>query len=84
MEGNILSDTPAPSKLKCTGARNDRDPILVVIGGNIPANAISGFRVEDVNMDGIAKYTGTNNDRDRIRANIGGNVPNITLTEQSP
>ena len=82
--GNTLRDTPAPSKLKYTGASNDRDVILVAIGGTVPTNTIVGYRAEDVNMDGTTKYTGTDNDRDPILVNIGGTVPTNTLTEQLP
>jgi uncharacterized repeat protein (TIGR03803 family) len=70
--------------LKYTGADNDRDKILVKIGGSVPTATFSGYAIEDVNMDGIVKYTGALNDRDLILVNIGGSVPTNTRVEQLP
>ncbi|MFT3885757.1 MAG: hypothetical protein QM724_10095 [Flavobacteriales bacterium] len=70
--------------LMYTGAGNDRDPILVRIGGTVPTATVSGYYVEDVNMDGVVKYTGTGNDRDPILVNIGGTVPTATRRAQLP
>lgn len=62
------------------GQNNDRDPILVRIGGVVPTNSAQGYFNEDVNLDGVVKYTGTNNDRDKVLQTIGGVVPtNIRL-----
>lgn len=82
--GNVVRDTPAPFLLKYTGTSNDRDPILVAVGGTIPTNTVNGYRAEDVNMDGVTKYTGTANDRDPILINVGGTVPTATRSEQIP
>ena len=70
--------------VKYTGSLNDRDPILVAIGGMIPTNTIAGYLPDDVNMDGTVKYTGASNDRDLILQNIGGVVPTNTRSEQMP
>jgi uncharacterized delta-60 repeat protein len=70
--------------LKYTGAGNDRDPILVRVGGITPTNSISGYYPEDVNMDGVVKYTGANNDRDPILVNIGGITPTNTRVATLP
>jgi glucose/arabinose dehydrogenase len=78
--GNARSD----NVLRYTGTNNDRDPILVAIGGVVPTNTISGYLPTDLNMDGTVKYTGTGNDRDLILQNIGGVVPTNTRTEQLP
>jgi hypothetical protein len=82
--GNTLTDPLPPGSLKYTGANNDRDAILVRIGGTVPNNTVPGYWSEDVNLDGIVKYTGALNDRDPILVNIGGTVPTNTLTEQLP
>lgn len=59
-----------------TGDGNDRDPILVAIGGNTPSNTIQGtYAQEDVNMDNKVKYVGEDNDRDVILVSVGGNTP---------
>lgn len=78
--GNALRD----NKLQYVGDGNDRDPILVVIGGNVPTATVSGYYLEDVNLSGVVKYTGNSNDRDPILVNIGGSVPTATRTEQLP
>lgn len=68
-----------------TGAGNDRDPILVAIGGSTPTATLTGqYRLEDVNLDGVVKYTGLNNDRDVILQNIGGATPTATRAQQLP
>jgi hypothetical protein len=71
-------------ELKYTGTTNDRDPILLAIGGTLPTNTIAAYALEDVNMDGVVKYAGASNDRDPILVNVGGSVPTATRTEQLP
>lgn len=78
--GNTLWD----NELKYTGSNNDRDPVLVRIGGTVPTNTIPGYYRDDVNLDGVVKYTGSGNDRDPILVNIGGTVPTQVRTEQLP
>jgi len=70
--------------IKYTGGGNDRDDILNAIGGIIPTNTVSGYRIEDVNMNGVVQYTGSENDRDPILVNIGGLVPTNVRVEQLP
>ena len=82
-EGNTFQDSPV-NVLYYTGANNDRDPILLAIGGIIPTNTITGYTVNDVNMDGTVKYTGAGNDRDPILSNIGGVIPTNSRQEQLP
>lgn len=78
--GNCTGD----NLLRYVGDPNDRDPILVRVGGNVPTNTVSGYYREDVNMDGIVRYVGDPNDRDPILVNIGGTVPTNTRVEQLP
>jgi len=70
--------------IKYTGSFNDRDRVLLEIGGLMPTNTTTGYKQEDVNMDGTVKYTGSENDRDIILVNIGGLVPTATVIEQMP
>ena len=70
--------------VKYVGLDNDRDPILVDIGGSVPTATITGYVLSDVNMDGTVKYVGLDNDRDPILVNIGGSVPTAVLNEQMP
>ena len=79
--GDVLRD----GTIKYTGTGNDRDPILVAIGGTIPTNTLTGqYSGEDVNMDGAVKYTGTGNDRDFVLVTVGGTIPTNTRIEQLP
>ncbi|MBK8338834.1 MAG: right-handed parallel beta-helix repeat-containing protein [Flavobacteriales bacterium] len=66
------------------GSNNDRDPMLVAVGSTVPTNTITGYRVEDVNLDGTVKYVGSANDRDVILVTIGGTVPTATKAAQVP
>ncbi|HOY28801.1 MAG TPA: hypothetical protein PLR96_07490, partial [Flavobacteriales bacterium] len=67
-----------------TGANNDRDPILVVIGGVVPTTVVTGYYLEDVNLSGEVKYTGSENDRDLILQNIGGIIATNSQIQQLP
>lgn len=71
--------------VKYSGANNDKDPILIGIGGVNPNNTVPNvYALEDVNMDNTIKYIGTNNDRDIILVTIGGINPNAMRVEQLP
>lgn len=77
--GNTVRD----GLLKYVGLNNDRDPLLVSIGGTVPTNSVNGYYQEDLNLDGYVKYVGAGNDRDLILSNIGA-VPTATRAEQLP
>jgi len=70
-------DVNGNGTVRYTGMQNDRDPILVRIGGLDPIAVYAGYAMEDVNMDGTVKYTGTANDRDPILQNVGGNAVGV-------
>ncbi|MBK8500417.1 MAG: PQQ-dependent sugar dehydrogenase [Flavobacteriales bacterium] len=78
--GNARAD----QVVRYVGALNDRDRILVRVGGNTPTNTVTGYHLEDVNLDGAVRYVGTNNDRDPILLNIGSAIPTGTLRQQLP
>ncbi len=77
-------DVTFNKQIKFAGGSNDRDPILVRIGGTVPTATVNGYFSEDVNMTGQVKYAGSSNDRDPILVNIGGKVPTATRSEQLP
>jgi hypothetical protein len=77
-------NTVADNVIKYTGSSNDRDPIIVAVGGTTPNNVLTGYRAEDANMDGVVKYTGSANDRDPILVNVGSTVPTNTKVQQLP
>ncbi|MBK8499726.1 MAG: fibronectin type III domain-containing protein [Flavobacteriales bacterium] len=79
--GEVLAD----GTVRYVGGNNDRDPILVAIGGSAPTNTVnSTYSSTDVNMDGVVKYVGANNDRDPILQTVGGSVPTATRVHQLP
>ena len=78
--GNSLSD----GDVRYAGSNNDRDPILVAIGGSLPTATTVGYVPEDVNLDGRVLYVGSGNDRDPILVNVGGSVPTASRPEQVP
>ncbi|MBK7753099.1 MAG: hypothetical protein IPI41_11015 [Flavobacteriales bacterium] len=78
--GNVIRDT----QLKYAGGSNDRDPILVKIGGVVPTATTTGYWPEDVTLDGVVKYAGGSNDRDPILVNIGGSIPTAVRAQQLP
>ena len=78
--GNTVRD----GALKYTGTGNDRDAILVVVGGSTPNDTATGYSATDVNMDGTIRYTGAGNDRDPLLVNVGSTTPNNARTEQVP
>lgn len=75
-------DVSRDGVLRYVGQNNDRDPILVAIGGAVPTNQLLGYRLEDVNMDGRVRYVGDGNDRDPILLNIGGSIPTAVRLQQ--
>jgi len=77
-------NTDSNGLLRYVGDPNDRDPILVRIGGSVPTSTVAGYFREDVNMDGTVRYVGDPNDRDPILVNIGGSIPTNTRQQQLP
>ena len=70
--------------IKYTGVGNDRDAVLLRIGGAGPTATVTGYYQEDVNLDGMVKYTGQGNDRDIILQSVGGTTPNGVIAQQTP
>lgn len=77
-------DVNADGTIKYVGEFNDRDPILVAIGGSVPTNTVPGYSTTDTNLDGLTRYVGFPNDRDPILVNIGGSVPTNVRHDQLP
>lgn len=77
-------DVSFNGQLMYVGDGNDRDPILVRVGGTVPTNSVEGYFIEDVNLDGTVKYLGEANDRDPILMNIGGSMPTSIRSAQLP
>ena len=77
-------DVTFNGQVKYAGGANDRDPILVRIGGALPTGTTTGYHPEDVNLNGQVRYTGANNDRDPILVTVGGTLPTAVRTQQLP
>ncbi len=77
-------DVTFNGQVKYAGGANDRDPILVRVGGTVPTNTANGYFPEDVNLNGQVKYAGSANDRDPILVNLGGSVPTAVRNAQLP
>ncbi len=77
-------DVDPDGTIRYVGVDNDRDPILVAIGGTVPTNTVVGYAPSDVNLDGTTRYVGFANDRDPILVNIGGSVPTNVRQDQLP
>ena len=77
-------DVNADGTIRYVGAENDRDLILLAIGGSVPTNTTTGYAATDVNLDGTTRYVGFANDRDPILVNIGGSVPTNVRQDQLP
>lgn len=77
-------DVRGNGDVKYTGGNNDRDAILVKVGGVTPTNTATGYWREDVNLDAVVKYTGGANDRDPILVNVGSLTPNNVRVQQLP
>ncbi|HNU57399.1 MAG TPA: hypothetical protein PKN30_12490 [Flavobacteriales bacterium] len=78
-------DGNADGVVKYAGSANDRDRVLVAIGGMVPTNVVSAiYDPRDIDLNGQIKYTGETNDRDIILQTIGGTVPTAVRAEQMP
>jgi hypothetical protein len=71
-------------RLRYTGSDNDRDAILLKVGGSVPTATANGYFVEDGNMNGQVKYTGAINDRDPILVNMPGGAVTGQRFQQLP
>ena len=60
-----MGDVTRDGKVKYTGAGNDRDAILLALGG-VSTATLSGYHSADTNMDGVVRYVGVNNDPDPL------------------
>ncbi|MBK6342030.1 MAG: fibronectin type III domain-containing protein [Flavobacteriales bacterium] len=79
--GEVVAD----GTVRYVGNNNDRDPILVAIGGSTPTSTVSNvYSPLDVNMDGAIKYVGNGNDRDPILTTVGGSTPTNVRVQQLP
>ncbi len=77
-------DCNGDGTVRYTGSGNDRDPILLGVGGSVPTAVAFGYSLNDVNLDGVIRYVGTANDRDPVLVSIGGTVPTNVRTVQLP
>jgi uncharacterized delta-60 repeat protein len=78
-------DTNGDAVVSYTGPANDRDAVLLSVGGDVPSQVLQQvYHASDINLDGNVKYVGLENDRDAILRTIGGNIPSNVRHEQLP
>jgi len=78
-------DANTNKNVKYNGLMNDKDPILVAVGGPASINSTTyGYRAEDLNMDGKVRYNNADNDRVVIINNVGVNTPNKVISQHTP
>lgn len=80
----VSGDCTRDRVVRYTGLDNDRDAVLIRVGGTVPTNFVSGYYLEDNNLDGQVRYTGAGNDRDIILETVGGSVPTNTREAAFP
>ncbi len=67
-----------------SGLGNDPAEIITRVGATTPLNVVSGYYIEDANLNGSVKDRGLNNDRAIILNNVGATTPNNVITQQPP
>jgi hypothetical protein len=72
---NLTNLTSGKQQITYNGGGNDRVAILNVLGNNQVAT-LTGYHIQDVNMNGIVLYNGSNNDRVILLNNLLGNQAN--------
>jgi hypothetical protein len=78
-------DANSNKNVKYNGLANDKQVILNAVGVATPNTTVFGYRIEDVNMDGIVRYNNFNNDRNYILSNTTGiSTPNAVVSQHTP
>jgi hypothetical protein len=78
-----MGDVNTDGVVKYTGTANDRDAILLRLGGN-PNATLAGYNREDTNMDGAVHYVGTDSDQSLILSDVLNGIPTSMRNEQLP
>ena len=76
-------DANSSGTVTFTGASNDRNSILLIVGLSDLTNIVSGvYDKADLNLSGTVTFTGAANDRNAILATVGlANLTNIVSTQ---
>jgi hypothetical protein len=78
-------DANSNKNVKYNGLSNDKQEILNAVGVATPNTTVFGYRIEDVNMDGMVRYNNFNNDRNYILSNTTGiSTPNAVVSQHTP
>jgi hypothetical protein len=78
-------DANTNKNVKYNGLTNDKEPILIAVGVATPNNTVYGYRLEDVNMDGMVRYNNADNDKNFIlNSTVGVSTPNIVISQHTP
>jgi hypothetical protein len=72
-------DATSNSSSTYNGSANDKTKILQKVGLTTPNNIITGYNIEDVNLDGIVTYNGSNNDKTSVLQQVGLSTSNSII-----
>jgi hypothetical protein len=72
--GLWAGDANANTEIKYNSTDNDRSVVLTKVGSSTISNAVQGYFMEDLNLDGYATYSGKGNDKIVIYNALGGNI----------
>jgi hypothetical protein len=80
------ADVKSNKNVKYNGISNDKDPVLIILGGPAFLNTtlLNVYRSEDANMDGKVRYNNSDNDRITILNNVGVSTPNNVINQHIP
>jgi hypothetical protein len=80
------SDANRNKNSKYNGVSNDKETVLMALGGIGFANSTLSpvYRPEDLNMDGKVRYNNTDNDRLVIINTVGVTTPNAIVNQHTP
>ncbi len=74
-------DANGDGAVKFSGANNDKNVVLGVVGLNNVTNIISGYNMADVNLSGTTTFSGVRNDKNVVLATVG--LSNVTTIIQT-
>ncbi len=64
-------DANGDGVVKFSGANNDKNVVLGVVGLNNVTNVVSGYNIADVNLSGTTTFSGVSNDKNLVLATVG-------------
>jgi len=69
----IPGDANSNGSIRYNSTANDKDAILMFLGGNPGGNSFQVYTPVDLNLDGVVRFNGNDADRDVILRTLNGN-----------